>query len=140
MDRKIVVGYTTGVYDMFHIGHLNIIKRAKEQCDYLIVGVTSDELCKMRKNKQPIICQEERKSIVSAIKYVDLVVDQNDMDKMGAFYKFHFDKVFVGDDWKGTKAWIDYEKQFSEVGVEVVYLPHTDGISSTQLRERIGLQ
>lgn len=135
--NKIVIGYTTGVYDMFHIGHLNILQRAKEQCDYLIVGVTTDKLCEMRKNKIPIICQEERKKIVEAIKYVDLVVDQDDMDKIGAFYKYHFDVVFVGDDWKGTDSWNQYEKRFSEVGVKVIYLSHTDGISSSLLREKL---
>lgn len=135
MKNKIVVGYTTGVYDMFHVGHLNILQRAKEQCDFLIVGVTTDELSEKRKGKRPIICQEDRKSIVGAIKYVDLVVDQDDMNKLDAFYKYHFDVVFVGDDWKGTDAWNKYEEQFSKVGVQVIYLPYTDGISTTKLRQ-----
>ena len=139
MNNKIIIGYTTGVYDMFHIGHLNILQRAKEKCDYLIVGVTTDALCEKRKGKKPIICQEDRKSIVSAIKYVDLVVDQDDMNKLGAFYKYHFDVVFVGDDWKGTDVWNKYEEEFSTVGVRVVYLPYTDGISSTKLRQILGL-
>ena len=91
MEKKIIIGYTTGVYDMFHIGHLNVLKHAKEQCDYLIVGVTTDSLCLKRKNKNPVICQKERKAIVKAIKYVDYVVDQDDMNKVGAFYKYHFD-------------------------------------------------
>ena len=94
--KKYRVGYTTGVYDMFHIGHLNIIRRAKEQCDYLIVGVTTDELCLKRKNKLPIICEVDRMAIVSAIKFVDEVVPQADMDKLQAVKDYHVDAVFVG--------------------------------------------
>ncbi len=135
--KKYKVGYTTGVYDMFHIGHLNIIKRAKEQCDYLIVGVSTDKLCQSRKGKTPIICEEERKEIVEAIKYVDKVVWQQDMDKLSAVKKYGADVVFVGSDWKGTDAWNEYEKEFAKCGCDVVYLDHTDGISSTILRERL---
>lgn len=137
MVKKYKIGYTTGVYDMFHIGHLNILKRAKEQCDYLIVGVTTDELCASRKNKMPIICYEDRKSIIEAIKYVDKVVPQTDMDKFKAVKEHNIDVVFVGSDWKGTDAWNEYEKQFNSLGCDVVYLDHTDGISSTILRERL---
>ncbi|MCR5072793.1 MAG: adenylyltransferase/cytidyltransferase family protein [Clostridiales bacterium] len=128
-----VVGYTTGVYDMFHIGHLNVIRRAKELCDYLIVGVSTDELVMREKNKAPVIPFEERIAIVEAIKYVDKVVPQTDKNKFGAWERYHFDKMFVGSDWKGTPQWDLYEKQFEPVGVEIVYLPHTDGISSTNL-------
>ena len=136
-EKKYKIGYTTGVYDMFHIGHLNIIKKAKEQCEYLVVGVTTDELCEKRKNKRPIICEADRVSIVEAIKYVDKVVFQNDMDKLSAVIKYNADAVFVGSDWQGTPAWDKYEKDFASVGCEVVYLQHTDGISSTILRERL---
>ena len=132
-----VIGYTTGVYDMFHIGHLNILRRAKEQCDYLIVGVSEDALVQREKNKTPIIPFEERCAIVSAIKYVDLVVPQSDKNKMAAWERHHFNKMFVGSDWKGTPQWNAFEEQFASVGVEIVYLDHTDGISSTILRERI---
>lgn len=128
-----VVGYTTGVYDMFHIGHLNVIRRAKELCDYLIVGVSTDELVMREKNKAPVIPFEERIAIVEAIKYVDKVVPQTDKNKFGAWERYRFDKMFVGSDWKGTPQWDLYEKQFEPVGVEIVYLPHTDGISSTNL-------
>ena len=124
MDTKII-GYTTGVYDMFHIGHLNIIEKAKAQCDYLIVGVSTDELVKKEKNK--------RARIISALKYVDEVVPQIDKNKFAAWEKYHFNKMFVGSDWKGTQQWNLYEKQFGAVEVEIVYLPHTDGISSTKL-------
>lgn len=131
--KKYKVGYTTGVYDMFHIGHLNILKRAKEQCDYLIVGVTTDELVSY-KNKKAIIPHEERMAIVGSIKYVDKVVSQEDMDKMGAWKKYKFDVMFVGSDWKGTDKWNEYESQFRAVGVDIVYFPYTQGTSSTQLR------
>ena len=137
---KYKVGYTTGVYDMFHIGHLNIIKRAKEQCEFLIVGVTTDELCQKRKNKLPIIRETDRMEIVRAIRYVDEVVAQEDMDKLTAVKKYNVDVVFVGSDWKGTPAWNQYEKDFAEVGCDVVYLDHTDGISSSILRERLNEQ
>lgn len=140
MAKKYKIGYTTGVFDMFHIGHLNILRRAKEQCDYLIVGVTTDALCEARKNKLPIICEDDRVAIVEAIRYVDRVVRQSDMDKLAAVRELGADAVFVGSDWKGTEAWNAYERQFAEVGCEVVYLDHTDGISSTVLRERLNQQ
>ena len=132
-----VIGYTTGVYDMFHIGHLNLLKRAKEQCDYLIVGVSTDELVWHDKNKKPIIAFPERCAIVEAIRYVDQVVPQVDKNKFGAWEKYHFHKMFVGSDWKGSEAWNGFERQFEPVGVEIVYLDYTDGISSTILREKI---
>lgn len=134
-----IIGYTTGVYDMFHIGHLNILMRAKECCDYLIVGVSTDELVKREKNKTPIIPFEDRCKIVNAIQYVDKVVPQYDKDKYSAWEKYKFNKMFVGSDWKGTKIWEKYEKQFDPVGVEIIYLDHTDGISSTILRERLNM-
>lgn len=137
MEKKYKIGYTTGVYDMFHIGHLNILRRAKEMCDYLIVGVTTDDLCYKRKHKYPIICESERMEIVSAIRYVDRVIAQTDMDKIKPVKELGADVVFVGSDWKGTDAWNAYEKQFLEVGCAVEYLDHTDGISSTILREKI---
>ena len=132
-----VTGYTTGVYDMFHIGHLNILRRAKEQCDYLVVGVSTDELVQKVKNKTPIIPFADRCEIVGAIKYVDKVVPQFDKNKMAAWEKYHFNKMFVGSDWKGTEAWNRFEEEFKPLGVEIVYLDHTDGISSTILREII---
>lgn len=136
-DKKYKIGYTTGVFDMFHIGHLNILKRAKEQCEYLIVGVTSDELCYKRKKKYPIICEQDRVEIVNAIKYVDRVITQNNMDKFSVVKENNIDVVFVGSDWKGTDSWNAYEKEFDKVGCKVVYLEHTDGISSSILRERL---
>ena len=137
MNKKYKIGYTTGVYDMFHIGHLNILRRAKEQCETLIVGVTTDELCYKRKQKYPIINEQERMAIVEAIRYVDKIVPQTDMEKIRLVKDLGADAVFVGSDWKGTEAWNQYEKDFAEVGCTVVYLDHTDGISSSMLREKI---
>ena len=135
--KKYKIGYTTGVFDLFHIGHLNILKRAKEQCEYLVVGITTDALCVSRKNKSPIICEADRVAIVRAIRYVDEVVLQEDMDKLAAVRRIGADAVFVGSDWKGTPEWQEYEKQFAEVNCSVVYLEHTEGISSTILRDRM---
>ena len=132
-----IIGYTTGVFDMFHIGHLNILRRAKENCDYLIVGVSTDELVQRDKNKTPIIPFEERCAIVEAIKYVDKVVPQPDKNKFAAWQRYGFNKMFVGSDWKGTPQWNEFEKQFAPIGVEIVYLDHTDGISSTILRDKL---
>lgn len=134
--KKICIGYTTGVFDMFHIGHLNILRRAKEQCDYLIVGVSTDELVQKEKNKIPIIPFEERMAIVEAIRYVDEVVPQFNKNKFEAWENLHFQKMFVGSDWHGTPQWQAFEEQFAPIGVEIVYLPHTDGVSSTILREK----
>lgn len=131
-----IVGYTTGVFDMFHIGHLNILRRAKEQCDYLIVGVSTDELVQKEKHKTPIIPFADRVEIVKACRYVDEVVPQIDKDKLAAYYRLgkRFNRMFVGSDWQGTPQWIQYEKDFASLPVEIVYLPHTDGISSSSLR------
>lgn len=139
MDKKDakVVGYTTGVFDMFHIGHLNILRRAKDQCDYLIVGVSIDELVQREKNKTPIIPFVDRCKIVEAVRYVDEVVPQIDKNKFAAWEKYRFNKMFVGSDWKGSKAWIHFEEQLAPYGVQIVYLDHTDGISSTILREKL---
>jgi glycerol-3-phosphate cytidylyltransferase len=134
---KRIIGYTTGVFDLFHIGHLNILRRAKEQCDYLIVGVSTDELCESYKHKAPVIPFVERKAIVEAIRYVDEVVPQYDRNKFSAWQKYHFDRMFVGDDWKGTPLFEELEKQFEGVGVEIVYFPYTKGTSSTTLRDRL---
>ncbi|GAA0875058.1 adenylyltransferase/cytidyltransferase family protein [Wandonia haliotis] len=125
-----VIGYTTGVFDLFHIGHLNMLKNAKSLCDKLIVGVTTDELVAY-KNKQAVIPFEERIEIVRNIKYVDAAIAQESMEKFEMWKKLKFDVMFVGDDWYGTEKWQELEKQFSEVGVRVVYFPYTKGTSST---------
>lgn len=136
--KKYKIGYTTGVFDMFHIGHLNILRRAKEQCEYLIVGVSTDEVVESYKHHKPVIPYIDRAAIVEAIKYVDRVVPQETMDKFDAWQSLKFNVMFHGSEWKGTELYNNYEHRFSDVGVEIVYLPHTDGISSTMLRERNG--
>ncbi|MDG1545058.1 MAG: adenylyltransferase/cytidyltransferase family protein [Candidatus Poseidoniia archaeon] len=130
-----IVGYTTGVFDLFHVGHLNILRRAKDKCDKLIVGVTTDELLRVYKNKSPIIPFEERISIVKSIKYVDEVVPQEDMDKISHWEKLKFNVVFVGDDWQNTDKWNKIESDFNKIGVNVVYFPYTKGTSSTLINE-----
>lgn len=135
--KKYKIGYTTGVFDMFHIGHLNILRRAKEQCEILIVGVSTDELTMEYKNKKPVIPYEERVAIVEAIRYVDQVVPQTSMDKLEAWNKLHFDVIFHGDDWKGTSMYNEIEEKLSKVGCELVFLPHTQGTSSTLLSQAL---
>jgi glycerol-3-phosphate cytidylyltransferase len=130
-----IIGYTTGVFDLFHIGHLNLLRRAKLECDYLIVGVTTDELCMEAKSKAPVIPFMERIEIVESIKYVDDVVPQVNYDKFAAWNTLKFDKMFVGDDWKGTEKWNALGQKFAEVGVEIVYFPYTRHTSSTYLKE-----
>lgn len=134
--KEFKIGYTTGVFDLFHIGHLNILKRAKAMCDFLIVGVTTDELVSY-KNVKAVIPYNERLAIVESIKYVDKAVPQESMDKMKAWHKYRFNVMFVGSDWQGTERWKIYEKEFSEVGVEIIYFPYTTGTSSTRLREAL---
>ena len=134
MSKKYKIGYTQGVFDMFHIGHLNLIKHAKEYCEYLIVGVNSDELVKSYKHKTPVIQEDERAEIVRNIKCVDEVIIAHTLDKQIALNLFHFDVIFIGDDWKGNSRWEQTEIDFAKRGVDLIYLPHTDGISSTSLR------
>ena len=131
-----VIGYTTGVYDLFHIGHLNLLKNAKGMCDKLIVGVTVDELVKY-KGKKALIPFEDRIEIVRSIKYVDVAVPQYNMDKLDACKKLGASILFVGDDWYGTEKWKEYEEEFQKAGIKIVYFPYTQGISSTQIRKTL---
>jgi len=136
MSNKMIIGYTTGVFDLFHIGHLNLLRNAKGMCDKLIVGVTTDELVSY-KNKKAVIPHNERMEIVRAIKYVDAVISQENMDKFEMWKKLKFDVMFVGDDWYATDKWKEIEKQFNEVGVRIIYFPYTKGTSSTILNETL---
>lgn len=119
---------------MFHIGHLNLIKRAKERCDYLIVGVNSDALVEQYKHKVPVINEDDRAEIVRNLKPVDECVIVNTLDKTESWKELHYDAIFIGDDWKGNPRWKKTEEDVAVFGVDVVYLPHTEGISSTMLR------
>ena len=131
---NMVIGYTTGVFDLFHVGHLNLLRNAKSLCDKLIVGVSSDELVSY-KNKKAVIPFEERIEIIRSIKYVDMAVQQVDMDKLDAHSRYKFDIMFVGDDWYKTEKWKKYDDMLSDRGVRIVYFPYTKGTSSTLLNE-----
>lgn len=134
--KKFKIGYTQGVYDMFHIGHLNLLNHAKEQCDTLIVGVNSDKLVEDYKNKTPIINEKERAAIISNIKAVDKCMIVSTLDKIEIYRQIPFDVLFIGDDWKNSSRWKQTVKDLREYNVEVVFLPHTPNISSTYLRDR----
>ena len=132
-----IIGYTTGVFDLFHIGHLNILKRAKSMCDYLIVGVSTDENVFGYKHRYPVIPYNQRAEIIQALKYVDEVVPQEDMDKIAAWERLHFDRIFHGDDWKDTELYIKTKEGLEQRGVEVVYFPYTKSVSTTDIKEAI---
>lgn len=131
-----ILGYTTGVFDLFHVGHLNLLRNARGMCDKLIVGVSTDELVNY-KFKKAVIPFAERMEIVRSIRYVDAVVPQETMDKMETWKKLKFDIMFVGDDWYQSEKWKELETQFTEVGVRIIYFPYTRGTSSTLLNEAL---
>lgn len=135
--KKYRIGYTTGVFDLFHIGHLNLLQRAKEQCEVLVVGVSTDDVVEAYKHKMPLVPYEERKRIVEGLRCVDLVIPQTTMDKREAWNVLRYDVLFHGDEWKNTKMYRQIEEELREVGADVVYLPHTEGISSTRRRGSI---
>ena len=130
------IGYTTGVYDLFHIGHLTLLKNCKGLCDKLIVGVTVDDLVAY-KGKHAMIPFEDRIEIVRSCKYVDAAVPQYDMDKLASCKKLGASVLFVGDDWYGTEKWKEYEKEFTKEGIKIVYFPYTKGVSSTKITEAL---
>ena len=132
-----VIGYTQGTFDMFHIGHLNLIKNAKRHCDYLVVGVNSDDLVESYKNKRPIIPLDERVEIMRAIKYVDEVIVTNTLDKKEIWEKVRFNEIYIGDDWKGNERWEKTGKEMEQLGAKLVFLPYTKDTSSTMLREKL---
>lgn len=133
-----IIGYTTGVYDLFHVGHLNLLKNAKGMCDKLVVGVTVDELVQY-KGKQTMIPFEDRIELVRSCKYVDAAIPQYDMDKLTACMKLGASYLFVGDDWYGTEKWKRYEEEFAKHNIKIVYFPYTKGISSTKIKEALGI-
>lgn len=129
-----VIGYTTGVFDLFHIGHLNLLRSAKSLCDKLIVGVTVDDLVQY-KNKRAVIPFIERVEIVGSCRHVDLAVPQNSMNKIDAFMRYKFNVMFVGDDWYKSEKWEEYERGLVEKGVRIIYLPYTTTTSSTLINQ-----
>ena len=137
MEKKYYIGYTAGVFDMFHIGHLSLLRQAKEYCDILVVGVNSDKLVKAYKGRDTVINENERRDIVSSIRVVDKAVVVDTLDKTEAKKNYRFDVIFIGDDWKGSMRWNETEEQMKALGVDVVYLSRTKGISSTEIREKL---
>jgi len=136
-DPSVRVGYAAGAFDLFHVGHLNILRRAKSQCDFLIAGVVSDEMLEQTKGRRPVIPLAERLEIVSHIRFVDLAVAEVLPNKIDTWQELRFDVFFKGDDWKGTPKGIALEDEFAAVGVEVVYFPYTTDTSSTMLRSAL---
>lgn len=137
--KKYKIGFIQGTFDMFHMGHLNVIKRAKDLCEYLIVGVNTDELVEEYKHKRPIVSCEERLAIVMAIRYVDEAVIMKDRDKIEAARKYKFNALIMGSDWKGTDFYNKKQEELKKVNVDIVYLPYTEGTSSTILAEKLGI-
>lgn len=135
--KKYKIGFTAGTYDMFHVGHLNLLKNAKEQCEKLIVGVNSDSLVQTYKSKTPLINEYDRKQIVSAIRYVDEVHIMNTLDKIVALDMFNFDVVFIGSDYVGSERYIKVEKELAARNIALEFIDYTERVSSTILSERI---
>jgi glycerol-3-phosphate cytidylyltransferase len=131
------IGYAPGVYDMFHIGHLNILRNSRLACDYLIAGVVSDKMSLRAKGKSPVIPLAERLEIVGSIRYVDEAVEEDVASKLEMWERLHFDVIIKGDDWRGTEKGHKLERDFASVGVEVFYLPYTVHTSSTMLRQAL---
>ena len=132
--KKYKVGFTQGTFDTLHYGHVNLLKNAKKHCDYLIVGVNSDELVKSYKKTNTIIKTQDRVKIVEAIKYVDEVVVTETLDKNVHLKKYNYNVIFIGDDWKGSSRWNKTEEELSKVNVDVVYIPYTKSISTTKIK------
>lgn len=139
-NKKYKIGYTQGVFDMFHIGHLNLLRNAKEQCDFLIVGINSDRLVMEYKNKDTVVKEQERLEIVQSVKFVDCCKITHTLDKVEQWKKYHFDAIFIGTDWKGDTRWENTEKQLEKYKSEVVFLDYTKGICSTNLRGKKGVK
>jgi len=137
--KKYKVGYIAGVFDLFHIGHLNLIRNAKSECEYLIVGVLTDDLVMHFKKQLPYIPEQERKEIVNALKYVDetVFVDKSNIDKVAAWNLYHFDCLFSGDDWKGNESWIRDKKRLNALGADIHFFEYTKSTSSTQIKKLI---
>ena len=134
--KKYRIGYTQGTFDMFHMGHLNLLRNAKAQCEKLVVGVNSDILVQKYKNKKTVIGECERAEIVKELRCVDDVIICDTLEKVPIWQQIHFDAIFIGDDWKGNPRWRQTERNLAPLGAIVVYLKHTDGISSTLLRTK----
>lgn len=136
-EKRYKIGYTDGVYDLFHVGHLNMIQEAKKHCEYLIVGVHGDDVVEEYKHHRPIINENDRKRIVESIKGVDRAEINRFRDKLKLWDLYHFNAIFIGDDWKGTDRWNHFEEVLAQINVDVVYVPYTQGISTTEIKRKI---
>jgi glycerol-3-phosphate cytidylyltransferase len=137
MSKKYKIGYASGAFDLLHVGHINLLKRAKELCDYLVAGVYSDDCIMQYKGKKTFFDTDMRKEIIKSIKYVDEVSVRENRDKLEAWNDFKFDVLIIGDDWKGSEEWNRHEEEMKGVGADIVYLPYTKGISASIIKERI---
>lgn len=139
-EKKYKVGFTVGVFDCFHVGHLNLLERCKEQCEYLIVGVCGDDYVTKIKKKIPVYSEDDRIRIIAALECVDeafkISIEEVD-DKMLALENHSFDVLFSGDDWKGSERYKKTEEQFEKLGVSIEYFPYTQGVSTTQIKDKM---
>ena len=136
--RQTVIGYAPGVFDLFHVGHLNVLRRSKLQCDRLVAGVVSDEAATLQKGRRPVVPQEERLEIVRSMRFVDDALIEWTVDKMAIWKAVRFDLIFKGDDWRGSQKYTELEEELATVGASVVYLPYTGHTSTTHLRSVTG--
>ena len=139
--KKYKIGYTCGVFDLFHVGHLNLLEHCKEMCDKLVVSICDDEYVRNIKHKEPVIGEKDRERIIAALKCVDetfIVNTAETIDKIPVHERIGFDVIFAGDDWKGSPRFEETEKQFKARGVDIVFFPYTKSVSTSQLRESIG--
>ncbi len=135
--KKYQVGFICGFFDLLHDGHIDILKKAKENCEYLIVAVGTDEFMKQRKHRESILSYKQRVEIVKAIRYVDEVVEETDLDKIGAYEKYHFDVMFAGDDHLYEPIYVEATKKLKEMGVDTIYIPRNKSCSSTEIRNKV---
>lgn len=135
--KRFKVGYTTGTFDLFHVGHLNILEKAKENCEYLIVGVSTDELVKEYKGELPVISFEDRIRIIRALKCVDKAIPQRTMNKLDVLEDIQYDVLFHGDDWKNTEMYNEIEEKLAEKNISCVYFPYTKSISTQSIKEKV---
>jgi len=131
-----VVGFTLGCFDLFHIGHINLLRNAKALCDVLIVGVCSDEYM-LQNKREPIYALKDRMEILNSCKYCDMVIQEDTIEKVELYNKYKFDVLFVGSDWYGNEKYVVWEKELKQFGVKVVYLPYTQEVSSSQIIKKL---
>lgn len=141
MEKKYKTGMTVGVFDLFHVGHLNLLERCKAMCELLVVAVCQDDYVRTVKHKEPVCCARDRMRILAALKCVDKVIPvtiEETEDKLLLIQNHPFDVLFSGDDWKGSPRYVRTEEQFARLGAHIEYLPYTQGISTSQIKQVMG--